>query len=1556
MALDRAFTGMEGGARDPFASIDNHVYVSDGTARTGQWHLRLQVIVAATNSGKCAFTAPTAGQAIADNNAATGRIRCFFRLAAMPSGATDIRIIGFGAGAAPANGAGLLIKSTGAFAAAASSTIGTYTGGGLLTTGIWYRVELVSLITNPAAGVNTIDVTVNVYNDTTGALVGTVTASGTSTAGSTPSFAACTVGHSDTNSSTYQTDFDDIYWVIEDNGTAALPTATRIVRVEASAQGASADWTGDYRTVTELPRDTATDEQAATTNGFTTTFAHATAAALGITGIEGITAYAALKASGGAGNDAILINGVETTVATPAAYGTQPLVARDFTSYTTVQFDALEFGARNKRGVAIQLGLCYLEVLHAGTNPWLTQIAGVESWKHIVLQYTGTGTYQTISGVGFRPQVILVKKVTGVSTAGHLKLACMGGSLSKPLDATAYVVRGIMAITADGFTLGSDADVNAAGVVYQAICIQDGGQHASGYFMRSGIFIGTGIDSTDFTVLAAWQPTAVVTGIGTSLRMRTTDNVGDDTIPYSASATVTDQIQAINADGFQLGLTLNANVLQHPYFAIRTSALLAPYYNQGSFLGVGTSRTITGVGFIPEFVALKRIAAADAMWRGRSLAAHAGANSNVWSGTTTIATGITALAADGFDLGSSGSQVGQTSHWFAFAVSGIIEVTTPEVEFESADVSIGLTWVEFTDKADVLHVSSKIELPDPSTYYGGFKEHRVTSWGQIVRALSDRAGQYEGGEFSWVWSDTDRAIRAMLDAESTRVFLNRPVTVRMIDDVNRRLLATPRTMWKGLVRSYKPLSPLHFEVRVNDILASKFSSENTKSQIPTRLVTRADFPDCPTDAINKPVPIIYGDLSSGASTSAPPVVSGTAALGAFNNEGYWGAGFGHLTSLASPVTAIVATAAASGTLSADVPNGEYGVIVTAVDVNGAESDSEPYYYSGPNGARGQFADGPIPGVSVSGTQKLQVSWTASAGAVKYRVYLGWYYYGFRIQQYIEVTAPTVSCEFTTNPNWSTATDTTNITPGASLPPFGQFWYYAISAVCPDGETAKTAEIFGGSGPYRRPIRLEWLAVSGATAYKIYRRGAGGTYDRVWTISAALLAFDDDLLDTGVTYIDGAPVPAGLIPLTWVGSRADAFGFVWFAFLVCGHAVKEISDVYQAGVKVDPGNFGVTFVVPGKPGYSTYFPNTGTTQYLDINGNRYTMIFVRGPQGDAATNTSPLTITMKGIESVGDSSGTLITDLLLQYKHAVVNWILQAYLSGAWLATPVFPDDADLDQVDTISFDTASATAARRISGGYFGAFMIGQGGERVSVRDLVARFNVSADVDSGFNRKSQFFVTMMDESVTILSAAQNILDVNDVLADSFDVDPRTQDLFNRIPFFYSRDYLGKRPSGWNFETEKTDASSIADLEETKSSPDVELHMLRNTTVADDVIARRLVRSKEPPVIVRWNAGMAGLSFELGDVVALTHFQGIGAAGYVGRPLRIQRHLVDPDKFTVTLEALDVQRLFEGAFILGDTATLPAAWTGATEAQQRYGYLCDATTGFFSNGDRGKRLR
>lgn len=920
-----------------------------------------------------------------------------------------------------------------------------------------------------------------------------------------------------------------------------------------------------------------------------------------------------------------------------------------------------------------------------------------------------------------------------------------------------------------------------------------------------------------------------------------------------------------------------------------------------------------------------------------------------------------------------GSQIliGQRVSQIALTV-GWVTPPDPEITFpEGGDVGIGLTWAEITDKQNTLRVHAKVALPDPKNYYGGFKDDRVIQWGVISRALSDYLGQYEAAEFTFLQADTDRLYRGIGDSAFTKVLKNRPVTVRMIDDPSRRAGLTPRTMMRGIVREYQPVAPLGWQWTVRDFLAAKFSAENTKDQLPTRLITRADFQDCPTGVIGLPVPIIYGAHGSSASTATPPVITGTSALGSFVQDGYRAMGFGPLTSGAAVPTGVTVGLAAGGTLpggAENVPNGEYGIIVTAVDVSGNESDPHVYYTSGPNAGRGSFADGPLSPayvVSPDGTEKIQVSWSAAVGAVKYRVYLGTYYYGAGFQQMIEVDAPTTSCEFTTGPVFGVPASPDNITPGAQVVTFRQYWWYGVSAVTADGETTISAKASGVSAPYRRPLRLEWDLVAGATGgYKIYRGSFDGTYDRVWSVAAGVSHFDDDLLDTGVTFITGAPVLSGLVPVTPVGTEVDAGGASWYRFLVGGHACYGITQAFQGGVAIDPGRYGVDIVVPGQAGYSTYFPNTGSRcQYRDINGNRYTLVYMRGPYGQAAADgSSKLTLNVQGIETVGDSSGELITDGLLQYKHAWKNWLMQTYRSGAWLSVPYFggllPGESAVPQLDEDSFDAAAAVAAARFSGGYVGAWMLGAKGERITIRDCVARLNTSFDVDSGFNRKTQFFVRMVDDSADALDAGIRVIDVREVHAGTFGTLPANDEHFNVIPYRYAADYTDQVASGggWTYETSEQDDQSIEDLDgEEKTSTTIDMHAVRNAAQAQDVVLRRLQRQKDVPLKVQWTMGMSALAIELGDLVLLTHFSGMGSSGYRGRPVRITRHEVNPDTFTVTLEGYDLARIYQSLFILGDETLLPSDWLAAGGDERLHAYLADEGTGKFTDGEDGKRL-
>lgn len=149
--------------------------------------------------------------------------------------------------------------------------------------------------------------------------------------------------------------------------------------------------------------------------------------------------------------------------------------------------------------------------------------------------------------------------------------------------------------------------------------------------------------------------------------------------------------------------------------------------------------------------------------------------------------------------------------------------------------------------ANIQHTWAKIALPDPSTYYGGYKEPRLLSVSGIKRALSDRLGNFETASFDFLISDHDRLIRGKLAHLTQKWLQNKTVIARMISDEDRRALLIPRTVAIGKIRDFQPLSPFQFKFTCEDYLATFTGIGNKDNQIPKRTVTLADFPNAPDD-------------------------------------------------------------------------------------------------------------------------------------------------------------------------------------------------------------------------------------------------------------------------------------------------------------------------------------------------------------------------------------------------------------------------------------------------------------------------------------------------------------------------------------------------------------------------------------------------------------------------------------------------------------------------------------------------------------------------------------
>ena len=88
--------------------------------------------------------------------------------------------------------------------------------------------------------------------------------------------------------------------------------------------------------------------------------------------------------------------------------------------------------------------------------------------------YTGNGTGQSVTGVGFQPAFVMVHaNDTVIGRAGAMRSSALSGPASQLFTATANESTGITALGSGSFTVGTSATVNSAGTTYDYVAFKD---------------------------------------------------------------------------------------------------------------------------------------------------------------------------------------------------------------------------------------------------------------------------------------------------------------------------------------------------------------------------------------------------------------------------------------------------------------------------------------------------------------------------------------------------------------------------------------------------------------------------------------------------------------------------------------------------------------------------------------------------------------------------------------------------------------------------------------------------------------------------------------------------------------------------------------------------------------------------------------------------------------------------------------------------------------------------------------------------------------------------
>lgn len=266
-----------------------------------------------------------------------------------------------------------------------------------------------------------------------------------------------------------------------------------------------------------------------------------------------------------------------------------------------------------------------------GTSAFVNELGSTQYWFAMggAVQPPGTGTFtmatgtyagdglsRVVSGVGFRPDLVIIKD--GVSTSAMVYRTSVMVTSAYVGAATADQSV-ISSLESDGFGISNSAIVNSTGRTYhwQAFGNAYKPETKSGAAdFAVGAYQPTGIDNTyipgapmqlDFIHI---KQAAAQSGV-----FRTSNQVGDTTGLLTAAPETSNAIQYIDSTGFEVGTNSTVNVIgaNYRWFGFKSSA----NFSVGSYTGDGTDNRIVtiGSGMNPDLILIKQAAGAAAITR-----------------------------------------------------------------------------------------------------------------------------------------------------------------------------------------------------------------------------------------------------------------------------------------------------------------------------------------------------------------------------------------------------------------------------------------------------------------------------------------------------------------------------------------------------------------------------------------------------------------------------------------------------------------------------------------------------------------------------------------------------------------------------------------------------------------------------------------------------------------------------------------------------------------------------------------------------------------------------
>ena len=294
--------------------------------------------------------------------------------------------------------------------------------------------------------------------------------------------------------------------------------------------------------------------------------------------------------------------------------------------------------------------------------------------------YTGDGeATQAITGVGFQPDAIFIKKETFGGSGGIFATKDMSVADGKLMVGDNAPGTGfISTIDADGFTVGTDDSVNASSAPYHFLCLKENATDC-----KISTYTGDG-NATQAITGVGFQPNVLLIGSEGAFEV----NWKTDTVTNAAdmndfgTGQADDRIDSLDADGFTVDTDDSTNAVSTTYYYV---ALLnvSGFIGTGSYTGNGSDDQTENndLDFDPSSIFLMRDGSFNnACWWTDSLGGDA---TMTLDGSGEVADKIQSVVTNGFTYGAHGDVNIDTVPYFYFALlegdSQPVTTTVPEM-------------------------------------------------------------------------------------------------------------------------------------------------------------------------------------------------------------------------------------------------------------------------------------------------------------------------------------------------------------------------------------------------------------------------------------------------------------------------------------------------------------------------------------------------------------------------------------------------------------------------------------------------------------------------------------------------------------------------------------------------------------------------------------------------------------------------------------------------------------------------------------------------------------